>query len=193
MPIATLRPDSDVTIALITFGAGVGNYGRVNETTADDTNGVFRSDSASTFSDIYGLPDPSLSGTISSVTVYARAWRTGHAYESVQGIAQLGVFIGGTSYLSSSKSLAATAGTVSQAWATNPNTSAAWTWANINDLRVVVSLSPGLWNDGKNSGTLTTYASQVWVEVDYGSSLSMPLLLSGMRGGYFGMRGGYVN
>ena len=58
MPTLTLYPNEDVSVTMSQYGSGTGNYGRINETTQDDTNGVTTS-STSGQVDLYGLPDSS--------------------------------------------------------------------------------------------------------------------------------------
>lgn len=175
MATTTLRPSSDSSTGLSAFGSGTGNYGRVNEATADDTNGV--SIATNSAQDIYNLDDPSLSGTITNVEVFARAWRTTTVYEVLRGSAKIGVRVGSTNYLSAAKAINTGATQVSQSWATNPNTSAAWTWAEINALLAIIYLETGQWSDVKNSGYLATYASQVWVVVTYTPAANCPISL----------------
>ena len=58
MPTLTLYPNADESVTMSQYGSGTGNYGRINETTQDDTNGVTTS-STSGQVDLYGLPDSS--------------------------------------------------------------------------------------------------------------------------------------
>src|SRR5512145_275171 len=121
-----IRPSSDASVALTTFGTGSYHYDRLNESTADDTDGV-QSNSTDGSTDRYGIENPSAGGAISSVDVYVRIWTD----TSGLGAANVGVYIGSTQYYPSTGfGFGTTATDLSKSWSTNPNTSAAWTWTD---------------------------------------------------------------
>ena len=176
MPTLTLRPNSDVSVAMSQYGSGTGNYGRINESTTDDTNGVSTTNTQGVV-DLYGLPDPSPSGTINSVTVHFRArWDNvfgGSILLNPAGAAALR--IGGTTYSATAQILGDTFRGYSRSWTTNPNTKSAWTWKNINDLVAGIRLNAGLYGDSKNPTQGEAYCSQLWVVVDYNEPVANKL------------------
>lgn len=177
MPTLTLYPNADVSVAMSQYGSGTGNYGRINETTQDDTNGVTTS-STSGQVDLYGLPDPSQGGTINSVTVHFRArWdNTGTLIN--QSYATPQVRIGGTTYSATAQALGSTFQNYSRAWSTNPNTESAWTWQNINDLIVGLRMNAGTYGDAKNPTIGAAYCSWLYVIVDYTEPVANKLPMS---------------
>ena len=187
MPTLTLRPNSDVSVAMSQYGSGTGNYGRINESTTDDTNGVTTTPDSwpSEQVDLYGLPNPSQSGTINSVTVHFRArWDyTGTVINQSYAIPQ--VRIGGTTYSGTQQALTVSFASYNRSWSTNPNTSSAWTWKNINDLVAGIRLDAGLYGNTKNPKVGEAYCSQLWVVVDYNepvaNKLPMSLFFQGVR------------
>ena len=173
MPTLTLYPNADESVTMSQYGSGTGNYGRINETTQDDTNGVTTS-STSGQVDLYGLPNPSQSGTINSVTVHFRArWDyTGTVIN--QSYATPRVQIGGTTYSATAQALGSTFQGYSRAWSTNPNTESAWTWQNINDLIVGLRMNAGTY--GAHKPTIgAAYCSWLYVVVDYTESVANKL------------------
>lgn len=174
MPTLTLYPNADESVTMSQYGSGTGNYGRINETTQDDTNGVTTS-STSGQADLYGLPNPSQSGTINSVTVHFRARWTfnGSIVASSYGAPQ--VRIGGTTYSATAQGLGSTFKGYSRAWSTNPNTESAWTWQNINDLIVGLRMNAGTYGDAKNPTVGAAYCSWLYVVVDYTESVANKL------------------
>lgn len=170
MATLTLRPNSDSSVACTQFGTGTGNYGRVNEATADDTNGVVSPTgtlgSPVTSVDRYGLPDPSESGTINKITLYGRLKSVDTTYSATS----LLVRVGTTNY-TYAKSATSSYVLYDTALTTNPATSSAWTWANINDLVIGVSLIGVYYNFGTGKVPVydyhRSYCSQLYVEVDY--------------------------
>ena len=185
MPTLTLYPNADVSVSMSQYGSGTGNYGRINETASDDTNGVTTSSINTSQLDLYGLPNPSQSGTINSVTVHFRArWNyTGTVIN--QSYAAPGVRIGGTTYSATTQALKNTFQGYSRAWSTNPNTKSAWTWQNINDLIVGIYMNAGAYGDDKNPTTGAAYCSRLYVIVDYtepvANKLPMSLFFQGVR------------
>lgn len=182
MPTLTLYPNADVSVTMSQYGSGTGtgNYGRINETTQDDMNGV-NTPITSGQVDLYGLPDPSQGGTINSVTVHFRSkWDyTGTLIN--QSYATPQVRIGGTTYSATEQGLGNTFQNYSRAWSTNPNTESAWTWQNINDLIVGLRMNAGTYGDTKNPTIGAAYCSWLYVIVDYTEpKLPMSLFFQGV-------------
>lgn len=165
MATVTIRPDSDNSVALSTFGgSGTNHWDKVDESTADNTDGVRTPAAAGAAIDRFGLPNLGLTGKINSVVVYSRMWSAATIY--TYAAYRLLVRMGGTNYFSSAVALTTTATLYSNTWTTNPNTTAAWTWTNINDLIAGVELTPGAYD--LKSGTLVLGScSQFYVTIDY--------------------------
>lgn len=177
MPTLTLYPNADVSVSMSQYGSGTGNYGRINETAfPDDTNGVSTSIYTSQL-DLYGLPNPSQSGTINSVTVHFRA-RCAYPYGGTVSYATPQVRIGGTTYSATAQALGNTFQGYSRAWSTNPNTESAWTWQNINDLIVGLSMNASTSGDIKNPIIGAAYCSWLYVIVDYTEPVANKLPMS---------------
>jgi len=176
MPTLTLRPNSDVSVAMSQYGSGTGNYGRINESTTDDTNGVSTTNTGGVV-DLYGLPDPSPSGTINSVTVHFRARWTYNGDTVTQSYGTPQVRIGGTTYSGTQQALTASFASYKRAWSTNPNTESAWTWQNINDLIVGLRMNAGTYGDTKNPTIGAAYCSWLYVIVDYTEPVELPMSL----------------
>lgn len=174
MPTLTLYPNADESVTMSQYGSGTGNYGRINETTQDDTNGVATS-STSGQVDLYGLPDPSQDGTINSVTVHFRSKWVYTDTVINQSYATPQVRIGGTTYSATAQALGITFKGYSRAWSTNPNTKSAWTWQNINDLIVGLRMNAGTYGDAKNPTIGAAYCSRLYVVVDYTESVANKL------------------
>lgn len=141
--------------ALVTEGCG-SNWQCVSETTPDeDVTRVVRA-SNSYATDVYAMEDPATTtGSIDKVTVWCRAKRANN-----QGSLKPTIYTGGTEYNGTEQTLSASYVDYSHEWATNPNTSAAWTWQEIKDLET------GLAIKGQNS-SFPAYCTQVWLKVQY--------------------------
>jgi hypothetical protein len=175
MPTLTLRPNSDVSVAMSQYGSGTGNYGRINESTTDDTNGVSTTNILGAV-DLYGLPDPSPSGTINRVTVHFRArWAYNGSGIVAPSYGTPQVRIGGTTYSGTQQALKVIFASYNRSWTTNPNTKSAWTWKNINDLVAGIRLDAGTYGDDKNPTIGEAYCSQLWVVVDYNEPVANKL------------------
>ena len=153
-----LRPNAAGTTTGLSVNTG-SNYAAVDEVSSDsDTTYVYRASATAAF-DTYNIPDTSLSGlTIQSITVHIVAKEQSSAYG---GYARPYIRIGSTGYSPSSyNSLTTSYVEYTNTWTTNPNTSAAWTWANINSLEIGAQMY---------SYSTSYYArcTQVWVEITY--------------------------
>ena len=177
MPTLTLYPNADESVTMSQYGSGTGNYGRINETTQDDTNGVGTTNTEGVV-DLYGLPNPSQDGTINSVTVHFRSrWENTGSWIN-QSYATPQVRIGGTTYSATAQALGNTFKGYSRAWSTNPNTKSAWTWQNINDLIVGLRMNAGTYGDTKNPTVGAAYCSWLYVVVDYTEPVANKLPMS---------------
>ncbi|NLA87359.1 MAG: hypothetical protein GX847_08800 [Clostridiales bacterium] len=167
-----------MSVSMSQYGSGTGNYGRINETAPDDTNGVSTSIINTSQLDLYGLPNPSQSGTINSVTVHFRA-RCAYGGTVVDvSYATPQVRIGGTTYSATAQGLGSTFQGYSRAWSTNPNTESAWTWQNINDLIVGLGMNAGTYGDIKSPTIGAAYCSWLYVIVDYTEPVANKLPMS---------------
>lgn len=129
----------------------------------DDTTYLIRT---STYAlDLYNVPNQSLSGDISNVTVYART-----KYLMDMGACfKIAVKIGGTVYYSAEKYPGGSWTNDSNVWTTNPNTSAAWTWANINDLQIGIAMQD------------FCCVTQVYAVVTYSDAIAIPVFMNQYR------------
>jgi len=158
-----LRPNADSSVQL-SRSTGSYNYANIDEATKDegDYNYTPANASNNVYIDKYGLPDHSvlLNGKINSVTIYA--------YVKVNG-STLNAYLGVNDSYASAHAISSTSYTqISDAWATNPATSAAWTWANVDALVADLKLATGYTSDGKGGYTYyQLYCCQFWVVVNY--------------------------
>lgn len=161
MAIEILRPNAagdEENISNVT-GDGVGtHYTTVDEETPDDDTTYVRNKNTAYERDLYNIADNSAgSGTINSVTVYARC--KGTLIEQ----ASLKIAIKSTSaHESAEKTITTDWANYSEQWATNPDTGSAWTWDEIDGLQIGISIRESSTQDWKY-----TYCTQVYVEVDY--------------------------
>ncbi len=122
--------------------------------TNDGTSTYARSNSSGEY--LYmDIDDPALTGTINSVTVYVVIENFDQWNDATF---QVGLKTYSTNYLGSNQtapdSFATRSGTT---YATNPNTSSAWTWTEINDLVGIVYHTD--WDD--------VWVTEMYVRVDY--------------------------
>jgi len=152
MATITLRPNAAGSTQ--SWSAEGGDYTRVDEVSSDgDTTRLYSptDNVVATF----GLDNSSGEiGTINSVTVYINT----RGVDPVSNTVQLAVRVSSTDYFSGTKTYNNTSyHEESNAWATNPNTSVAWTWAEIDVLQA------GMKRIGGGGQAVT----QVWAVVDY--------------------------
>ena len=149
-----LRPNSSVAINMARI-PGLPNYGCVDEAVADEDTSYVYTTAPNYVTDRYGLPASSGTGDINSVRVYHRSkredWETGGSRPLL--------IISSTDYIGTLVLLSTGYATNYTEWATNPNTSSAWTWDDIDALQVGIALYG---EDG-------TYVrcTQLYVVVDY--------------------------
>lgn len=158
----TLRPSGDVAGEInLTIGGTTPastNWESVDDDPSDDDVTYVESDAGLYETDLYALPDTTVSGKgkINSVTVYinAKVTKLGgvSAYTVIKtlGVAHVGV----------EETLTLSYLPYSTAYTLNPESSAEWTWAEINALQAGVGAQ-------KATGGSLTRCTQVWVVVDY--------------------------
>jgi hypothetical protein len=168
MSVLTLRPNSDSTPLQQVTSSGTVHYSLVDEETINTSDycAAVGSSATNIQTDIYSFPNHSSeTGTINSVTVKMQCkcqkGGTGVAYVNPA------VKIGSTVYESGDQSITeySTYALYSYTWTTNPATSSAWSWTEIDALLAGDKLS-GIYKDKNNYGTALIY--QLWVEVTYG-------------------------
>ena len=109
--------------------------------------------------DLYGCEDhTSETGTINSVKILAYARR-----DTTTGYYRMSVRTNGVSYNSSEIPLTGASAfiLISNTWAVNPQTSSAWTWAEVDAMEIGGTVE-------KKSST-SNYYTQIYAEVDYTS------------------------
>jgi len=153
----TLRPDSAGTYqAWGTFGSGTAHWDR----TSDQSNATGVSITADIASkETMNLQNTSQTGTIDSITAYMRCVVTGGGGGTEKAVIVWRTY--NTDYESAAATISRTTFTdYSETRATNPNTTAAWTWAEVNNLQV-----------GARASTLgsgeTVNCSEFWISTDY--------------------------
>lgn len=148
-----MRPNGDGSST-----AMVGTYADVDEEDANDDTDYVYPNNTSGEREYFALADHTTeTGTINSVTVFARMKWVGSNGDYDQP--KIGVKTDPT-YHEEIKQITATWATYSHEWTTNPDTSAAWTWTDIDNLQI------GVWGRGATStnGVLIT---QMYAVVDY--------------------------
>jgi len=149
----TLRPNAAGTITGWTPSAGA-NFECVDEVTSDNDT-TYVSTTGNNIHDSYNLQDHVVgSGTISNVRVYARA-KSLTAGKNLR----ITVVIGGTEYEGADIVLTDAYADYYEDWVQNPETLAAWTWADID------ALEAGFRN--RVAGGVEHRVTTVWVVVEY--------------------------
>jgi PKD repeat protein len=173
-PLGDISPMSTATTNLIPNAPGsstglsrVGASSNWQACVSDDsdTSYVYRQANNNNYAtDLYNLTDVASppSCTIASVTVYIRARAT---VTPTQSSAYIDIRTGGTTYSNSTTpfTLTTSYATYSYTWFTNPQTTVAWTWTDINALQAGSSLRRPAGSNGPQSRV-----TAVWVVVDYG-------------------------
>jgi len=169
MATEILRPnaDGDVIQCSPIPGEGESNWEDVDEVVADDGDTLVNS-GTSALLDLYNLPVHSGSGTINKITVHARILTGNPEFD----YGRIAIKTGGTIYYSGNLITDLFAWeNKSFEWTTNPQTTVAWTWDNIDALQIGIELT-GTAEAGQ--------CTQLYVEVEYtetgmGSLLSQKL------------------
>ncbi|MBU4539600.1 MAG: hypothetical protein KJ689_13560, partial [Bacteroidetes bacterium] len=166
--IEILRPNAvgdEENIAVGTGGTGL-HWSAVDEETPDNlvTNVSNNNDAVNYQRDLYNIPNHSAgSGAINFIKVYTHVFSYPGG-NSVKIAIKSGIGTGAPTTASESAEISPTPNTWethSNQWDTNPATGQAFTWAEIDNLQIGVSL--------KKVGGYTTYSTQVYIEVDYTS------------------------
>ncbi|MFH1290479.1 MAG: Ig-like domain-containing protein, partial [Nanoarchaeota archaeon] len=149
-PQETILPESNSVVALGTSGC------TVNSQCVNDTSDLSYVSNGGTswVEDRYNIANPSGSGVINNVTVFARMARGGSSGPSGRTLIYTTAV-----YYGADNSLGSSWADYSTTYSNNPNTSA-WTWDTINSMEAGVSLIGGI-------GTRIGRCSEVWVVVDY--------------------------
>ena len=139
-----LYPDGDYSISMVSVGA-TPHYACVDETrdVPDNDDTYVYTTSVSNVSDIYTLQDSTVGGTINYVQAYGNA--KSHIYsQSASGIYKIFLDLGGVQDLSADFDLTTDYGLYTEIFSLDPN-GAAWTWANVNVLRLgILASSPSV-------------------------------------------------
>lgn len=137
------------------------NYTCVDDSTSDGDDTTVETartlDFGAAKSDLYNVPNHTTEvGTIQSVTVFYRI----QGWEDQEGEAAGGIKIGGSEYWETLHDTGTPYQWIlySYTWTENPNTSSAWTWANIDDLQIGVKLKTDVGS---------VYCTQVYAVVKY--------------------------
>jgi len=171
MTVLTLRPNGDNAYSqqLSPTPSGT-HYTCIDEVTEDTSNYVQVVNTVSALVDSYNIQDhTSQSGTISGVVVKAQM------SEVSAGSAYLGIRVNSTDYYGSLHTLTTSDALYSDSWANNPNTSAAWSWSDIDALIGLLKMNvPG----SKDSATCYQY----WIEVTFTPSWQYIAKVNGVAG-----------
>ena len=160
MATETLRPNGagdEENIA--TASPDVAHYLNVDEEVQDDATTRLYSASLTYERDLYNITDHSVAGTITGITVYAVC----RAYGGVDQASLKLCVKSGSTVGEAEKTITTDWVLYSNAWAVNPDDSAAWEWADIDALQIGISIrraDPAFASNG-------TYCTQVYVEVTY--------------------------
>lgn len=165
MATITLRPNAAGTNCNIEdeIGAACPNhYQNVDESSADGDTTTVRSGTAAYQTDTYAVDNPTgQRGTINSVTVYNVT--RGHPTLAADQVSAYPTCLTySTVYNGTAVQLTTTYDTYSKVWTVNPNTSNAWTWAEIEILEAGVAL-----RECRNGLGSDSHCTQVYAVVDY--------------------------
>ena len=152
----TLRPNATGTYSQCDANGDSPNYACVDEVTADEDSTYVSTWGGATELDTYNIADHSEGiGTVTSVTVYIRTRVTSDSHA-----VEVALRTNGTDYFGTYTPISSTSYTdISATWTTNPYTTNAWTWAEIDVLEI------GVRHYDLGTGYLLT--TQVYVEVDW--------------------------
>jgi hypothetical protein len=167
MSVLILRPNADST-PLEQYSQPASpttHYDKVDEDTLDVSDGCDSKAETSAYTDIYEFPNhTSESGTINSVTVKCNCKYVLTGTDATTVYVYPAVKIGATVYYSSAKTLTTSSAEYNNVWTTNPATSAAWSWTEIDALLAGDKLTS---HRTDKSNFRRSYCHQLWVEVDY--------------------------
>lgn len=162
MATLTLRPSSEgnsTNISTVYPALLTTHYDKVDEAVADDNSTVVQTESTAYERDFYTLPNHTTTeyGVINNVKIYFRGMTT----SNITGFITPALRTNSNNYSGSEEPFASnsTWETFNQTWTTNPNTSNVWTWDEIDELEIGISI--------KGARKLLTYCTQIYAEVDY--------------------------
>lgn len=170
MSTLILRPNAASTTAQSRAGGMNYNYEAIDESTLDEADYCWVDGNGSSLTqlDYYGFPNHTdESDTINSVTVKAYCKKIIEGTDATNVTFRMAISISGKDYFGSTNNLTASTALYSNSWATNPATSSAWSWTDIDNLLAGDELTSH-YTDKNNS--VSSYCYQLWVEVDYGAS-----------------------
>lgn len=168
MSILTLRPNVDNYRGLMA-SSGADHYALVDETSLNEADYLWVDGGAASQAvyDNFGFPNHSTeSETINSVTVKAYCKKVVTGTDSNNVTIKPLISISGTGYYGDAQNLTSSTALYTKAWTTNPATSSAWSWTNIDNLIAGLELTSH-YTDKNNNVDAICY--QLWVEVDYGA------------------------
>lgn len=167
MATVTIRPDAAGNI--MNWNAEGGDYTRVDEVVSDGDSTRLYTPTPNNLAQ-FNLGACGLSGiTINSVTAYLNI----RGLDPVQCVTQVSLRTHSTDYLSGNKTWTNQSyHEESNVWTTNPNTSSAWTVAEVDALQTGMKFISG-------GGQAVT---QVWVVVDYTAGASGPTNVKSVNG-----------
>lgn len=147
----TLRPDGAGSETNLSPSAGA-NW----QCVSDSNDATYVTTNSTTYvRDLYSLSDSTVSlGTITNVGLYFRIKNSGAG--TTYGIPE--IYIGGNNYNGSSQTATTAWMTRNEIFSYNPATSVAWTWNDIDNMEVGVSIAATAANAS---------CSEVWVVVSY--------------------------
>ena len=155
--VLNLRPNAAGDVTGLAVVGATANWDAVDEDPSDDdTTYVGNTAKGTTAYDLYNLPDPNVVGTINSVTVSINVKAAAKT-----GSAQTVIKTEGSEFRGDSYILPTTYTVTSTTYTTNPSTTVAWTWAQINALQAGVELT------ADNTANVDVRSTQVWVDVDF--------------------------
>jgi hypothetical protein len=168
MSTLILRPSQDTGTAEQECSSGTTHYVLIDEATKDEADYLINpATETTTKTDLYALPNHGEeSGTINSVTV--KLYANYILYGTSDGDAYVKplIRVSDTNY-GDNQALTDTVALYSQTWTTNPYTSEAWTWTQVDALIAGDALTNSA-VDKKNYKATCCY--QLWVEVAYGEA-----------------------
>jgi hypothetical protein len=157
-----LRPDAagDETGIDTQYPASGAHWEKVDEETSDDDSTYVATDNATWEEDLYNTDDHSTqtaAGTINYVKVYMVCRATANTTETT---AYVHIKTNGATYNGTEETLTTDYATFSYQWNTNPQTSSAWTWSEIDALQIGVGLRRPVVNEFAR-------CTQVYAEVSF--------------------------
>lgn len=165
MATETLRPNSDVLVACSYVGSA-SHYANVDEAVPNDADYNYVVGYNITQQDTLGLPASSGSGVITNVSLRTRLATDGEGDSLLERVRPK-LVISATPYYGTTRGPGTLVAEFSDDWATNPDTSAAWTWADIDALDIGYEIRGDEFFDGKDYWDTGGYVYQQYIIVTY--------------------------